>query len=128
MSNDKNSIKKARQRLLDRMAEVDPTSEEYDKLNTQLEKLTKSEQNDKGWRTQLGLGFLQTAISSVSSFATVWSVLKHEDRGNIVTTKSLNYAEKPKIGQLHYDKATEPTRTEKPKYIGNLIIKDEKKG
>lgn len=124
--NDKNSIRKARQRLLDEMAKVDPTSEQYDKLSSQLEKLTKSEQNDKGWKTQLGLGFLQTAISSISSFSTVYAVLRHEDKGNIVTTKSLNYAEKPRVGQLHYDKS--PDTKEKSKYIGNLIIKDEKKG
>ena len=104
---DKETIKKERQRVLEEMAKVDPTSEAYDKLSGQLEKLTKAEQNDKGWKTQLGLGFLQTALSSVSSFATVWSVLRHEEKGNIVTTKSLGFAEKPQRGRLDYDKIPE---------------------
>ena len=91
----KNSIRKAKQRLLDEMSKVDPTSPEYSKLATELEKLTKSELNQNGWIGQLGCGVFQTLISAVSSSVNVWSVLRHEDRGNIVTTKSLNYAPKP---------------------------------
>ena len=71
------------------MSKLDPTSAEYSKLATELEKLTKSELNQNGWIGQLGCGVAQTLISAV------WSVLRHEDRGNIVTTKSLNYAPKP---------------------------------
>lgn len=77
------------------MAQLEPTSTEYSKLNAELEKLTKSEQNQNGWIGQLGCGLLQTVISSVSSIANVWAVLKHEDRGNVVTTKSLQWANKP---------------------------------
>lgn len=91
----KNSIRKAKQRLLDEMSKLDPTSPEYSKLATELEKLTKSELNQNGWIGQLGCGVFQTLISAVSSSVNVWSVLRHEDRGNIVTTKSLNYAPKP---------------------------------
>lgn len=103
----KETVRRAKQKLLDRMADIDPTSEEYDKLSTQLQKLTQAEQNDKGWKTQLGGTILQSLISSASSVATVLGVLRHEDRGNIVTTKSLQYAEKPHMGQLRYDRNPE---------------------
>lgn len=92
---EKATIRKAKQRLLNEMSKLDPTSAEYSKLATELEKLTKSELNQNGWIGQLGCGVAQTLISAVSSTVNVWSVLKHEDRGNIVTTKSLNYAPKP---------------------------------
>lgn len=91
----KNSIRAAKQRILDRMAQLEPTSQEYSKLNAELEKLTKSELNQNGWIGQLGTGIVQTVISSASSIVNVWSVLRHEDRGNVVTTKSLNWANKP---------------------------------
>lgn len=91
----RNSIRKAKQRLLDLMATLDPNTPEYSKLASELEKLTKSELNQNGWIGQLGCGVAQTLISAISSTVNVWSVLKHEDRGNIVTTKSLGYAPKP---------------------------------
>lgn len=91
----KQTIRMAKQRLLDEMARLDPQSTEYGKLAGELEKLTKSELNQNGWIGQLGCGVMQTLISAVSSTVNVWSVLKHEDKGNIVTTKSLNYAPKP---------------------------------
>ena len=91
----KATIRKAKQRLLDEMAKLDPTSPEYSKLATELEKLTKSELNQNGWIGQLGCGVIQTLITAASSTVNVWRVLKYEDRGNIVTTKSLNYAPKP---------------------------------
>lgn len=91
----KQTIRMAKQRLLDEMARLDPQSAEYGKLAGELEKLTKSELNQNGWIGQLGCGVMQTLISAVSSTVNVWSVLKHEDKGNIVTTKSLNYAPKP---------------------------------
>ena len=77
------------------MEKLDPTSTEYSTLAARLEQLTKSEQNQNGWIAQLGCGIAQTAISAVASTVNVWKVLKHEDRGNVVTTKSLNYAPKP---------------------------------
>ena len=77
------------------MAKLDPQTPVYGKLAGELEKLTKSELNQNGWIGQLGCGVMQTLISAVSSTVNVWSVLKHEDKGNIVTTKSLNYAPKP---------------------------------
>ena len=91
----KRTIRKEKQRLLDRMAGLDPASDEYSKIAARLEQLSKSEQNQNGWIAQLGCGIAQTAISAAASTVNVWKVLKHEDRGNIVTTKSLNYAPKP---------------------------------
>lgn len=91
----KATIRKAKQRLLDAMEQMDPASPEYSKLATELEKLTKSELNQNGWIGQLGCGVAQTLITGIASTANVWAVLKHEDRGNIVTTKSLQYAPKP---------------------------------
>jgi len=96
------TIKKAKDRLLEEMAKLDQKSPEYSKLATELEKLTKSEQNQNGWKGQLGCGIVQTIISAVSSTVNVWSVLKHEDRGNVVTTKSLNYAPKPQEHNVSY--------------------------
>lgn len=92
---EKATIRKAKQRLLDEMSKLDPQTAEYSKLASELEKLTQSELNQNGWIGQIGCGVVQTLISAVSSTVNVWSVLKHEDRGNIVTTKSLNYAPKP---------------------------------
>lgn len=100
----KATIRKAKQRLLDAMEQMDPTTPEYSKLATELEKLTKSELNQNGWIGQLGCGVAQTLISAVSSTVNVWSVLKHEDRGNIVP-KTLGYAPKPQehnTGNLKY--------------------------
>lgn len=90
-----NTIRAAKQRILDRMAQLEPTSQEYGKLNSELEKLTKSEQNQNGWIGQLGCGVAQTAISCITSAINVFSILRHEDRGNVVTTKSLGWANKP---------------------------------
>lgn len=92
---EKQNLKKAKQRLLDQMATLDQTSPEYSKLNTELEKLTKSENNQNGWRGSLGVGLINTFVQTVCSTVNVWSVLRHEDRGNVVTTKSLNYVKKP---------------------------------
>ena len=89
------TIRKLKQRLMEEMSQLDQKSPEYGKLASELEKLTKSELNQNGWIGQLGCGVAQTLISAVSSTVNVWSVLKHEDRGNIVTTKSLGYAPKP---------------------------------
>ena len=89
------TIRKAKQKLLDEMEKLDPKSTEYSTLASRLEQLTRSEQNEKGWMAQLGCGIAQTAISAAASTVNVWKVLKHEDKGNIVTTKSLNYAPKP---------------------------------
>ena len=87
-------IKQARDRLLSEMEKLDPTSEEYSKLNSELEKLTRSELNQYGWKGQLGCGVAQTLISAVSSTVKVWSILKNEAKGNI-TPKAVNYAPKP---------------------------------
>ena len=96
------SIRKAKNRLLEEMEKLDPKSQDYATLAARLEQLTKSEQNQNGWIGQLGCGIAQTAISAVASTVNVWKVLKHEDRGNIVTTKSLNYAPKPQEHQNSY--------------------------
>lgn len=89
------TIRAEKSRLLETMQKLDPGSPEYSKLAGELEKLTKSELNQNGWIGQLGCGVAQTLISAVSSTVNVWSVLRHEDRGNVVTTKSLSYAPKP---------------------------------
>lgn len=91
----KASIRKAKQRLLEEMETLDPKSPEYSTLAARLEQLTKSEQNQNGWIAQLGCGIAQTAISAIASTVNVWKVLRHEDRGNVVTTRSLSYAPKP---------------------------------
>ena len=95
-NSEKATIRKAKKRLLEEMEKYDPKSEEYTKLAQQLAKLTEAEKNQNSWITQLGCGIGQTLVSAVASTINVWSVLKHEDKGNIVTTKSLNYAPKPK--------------------------------
>lgn len=95
-NSEKATIRKAKKRLLEEMEKYDPKSEEYAKLAQQLAKLTEAEKNQNSWLTQLGCGIGQTLVSAVASTINVWSVLKHEDKGNIVTTKSLNYAPKPK--------------------------------
>lgn len=95
-NSEKATIRKAKKRLLEEMEKYDPRSEEYSKLAQQLAKLTEAEKNQNSWITQLGCGIGQTLVSAVASTINVWSVLKHEDKGNIVTTKSLNYAPKPK--------------------------------
>ena len=95
-NSEKATIRKAKRRLLEEMEKYDPQSEEYSKLAQQLAKLTEAEKNQNSWITQLGCGIGQTLVSAVASTINVWSVLKHEDKGNIVTTKSLNYAPKPK--------------------------------
>lgn len=91
----KNTVKQAKERLLEEMAKYPQTSAEYSKLMTELEKLTKAEFNQNGWRGQLGVGIVQTAITAISSSINVWSVLKHEDRGNVITTKAMQYIKKP---------------------------------
>ena len=90
----KATIRKAKQRLLDAMEKLDPGSQEYATLAARLEQLTKSEQNQNGWIGQLGCGIAQTAITAIASTVNVWKVLSHEEKGNVVTTKSLNYAPK----------------------------------
>ena len=88
-------IKKERERLLTMMSTMDPCSTEYGKLANELEKLTRGELNQNGWKGQLFCGLLQTGISSACSIVNTWTVLKHERRGNVVTTKSLNFGPKP---------------------------------
>lgn len=90
----RNTIREAKQRLLDEMAKLNPTSEEYGKLNAELQKLTASELNQNGWIGQLGCGVAQTLISAVASSVNVFSILRNERKGNI-TPKSITYAPKP---------------------------------
>lgn len=93
---EKETIRKAKRRILEEMSKYEPTSEPYAKLSAQLAKLTESEKNQNSWITQLGCGIGQTVVSAIASTINVWSVLKHEDKGNVVTTRSLSYAPKPK--------------------------------
>lgn len=93
---EKETIRKAKRRILEEMSKYEPTTEAYAKLSAQLAKLTEAEKNQNSWLTQLGCGIGQTVVSAIASTINVWSVLKHEDKGNVVTTRSLSYAPKPK--------------------------------
>lgn len=93
---EKETIRKAKRRILEEMSKYEPTTEAYAKLSAQLAKLTEAEKNQNSWLTQLGCGIGQTVVSAIASTVNVWSVLKHEDKGNVVTTRSLSYAPKPK--------------------------------
>ena len=93
---EKATIRKAKRRILEEMDKCEPTSEKYSKLSAQLAKLTEAEKNQNSWLTQLGCGIGQTVVSAIASTVNVWSVLRREDKGNVVTTKSLSYAPKPR--------------------------------
>lgn len=93
---DKITLDDTEQRLLDEMHELDPASERYGVLATQYEKLTKAEAN-RSWRRNLNVSLANTVINAVTCVTTTLGVLRHEDKGNVVTTKSLNYTPKPKL-------------------------------
>ena len=92
----KTSIRKLKQKLMDSMADLDQTSAEYKAMNAELERLTHSEQNERSWMAQFGLGCVQTVISSAASIVQICTIMKHEDRGNVLTTKSMGFVERPK--------------------------------
>lgn len=92
----KASIRKERQRLLDEMEKLDPESKEYEIRMNRLKTIAEAEASEKGWKFPAACGIAQTLISGAMSTFNVFRVLKHEDQGNIVNTKSLGYAPKPK--------------------------------
>lgn len=85
---------KEKQRLYDLLATLDPKSPEYGKVSSEIEKISRAEaaENSSLWPNFFSV--INTAVTCITSGVQVHSVLKHEDRGNIVTTKSLNYAQK----------------------------------
>lgn len=85
---------KEKQRLYDLLATLDPRSPEYAKVNSEIEKISKSEAAENSCLWPNFFSVINTAVTCITSGVQVRSVLKHEDRGNIVTTKSLNYAQK----------------------------------
>jgi len=81
----------AKRRLLEEMAVTDQKSPEYSKLNKELETFTKGESNQNSWKVQLITSVITTFCSVAGSTAQVLHVLKHEDRGNVLTTKATNF-------------------------------------
>lgn len=96
------SIGDEKTRLLEEIKTLNPESQEYAIRVQRISELCKSESDEKGWRAQLGCGVVQTAMTVIASTVNVWKVLKHEERGNVVTTKSLNYAPKPQEHSNQY--------------------------
>ena len=90
----KATIKAAKQRLLNTLATLDPGTTEYAKVNAELERMTKSQANENSWLWPNVFSVINTVATCVTSGIQVSAVLKHEDRGNVVTTKSLGYAQK----------------------------------
>ena len=93
----KNTVKTTKQRLLDEMALLPTTSPEYAKLNDQLVKLSDADTKESSWRWQVGSAIASTIVNATTVVMSLRNVLKHEDRGNVVTTKAVNYIPKPKL-------------------------------
>ena len=91
----KQSVKVAKQRLLDEMATLDQKSPQYATLNQQLKVLMESEKNSDGWLWPTIVNGIVGAGQLVCSTVNTWAVLKHEDKVNVVTTKSMNQILKP---------------------------------
>jgi len=103
------SIKDVKRRILKRMEGMDETSKEFLVLSQRLTEITECERNEMqmeqanaqkwGWLVPAIIQGGSTAINTVVSYAmnrrTVNDVLKFEDRGNILTTKSQMYIKKP---------------------------------
>ena len=109
------ATKKQRERLLELMEQVDPKSPEYNMLTEQYARLCACDESQNKWIPNV-TSIANMVIGCVSTTLQVRSVLKHEDRGNIVTTKSLGYTQKmptPKI-----DPNVNNTRMEPPKRGG----------
>lgn len=91
------SISDEKQRLLGLMANVDPTSDAYKCYNQELERLTRGEVNQNGWKSQLGLGIIQTVTSIAGTTAQIFGIMRHEDRGNLPKSAAYRYVEKPML-------------------------------
>ena len=93
----KNTVKSTKQRLMDEMAKLPTTSPEFSKLNTELVKLADADTKDSSWKWQVGASISSTIVNAGTIVMSMMKVLKHEDRGNVLTTKATNYIPKPKI-------------------------------
>ena len=93
----KNTVKTTKQKLLDEMSKYPPTSPEYAKLNTELVKLSDADTKDTSWKWQVGSSVAGTLVNAATMVLSLMNVLKHEDRGNVLTTKAVNYIPKPKL-------------------------------
>ena len=93
------SVKEAIKDILLRMKHCDPTSDEYAKLSQRLTELTEAQKNKNSWFWQVVIQGCSTVINTGVGFfinrKTVKDVLVHEDRGNILTTKSTSFIKKP---------------------------------
>lgn len=110
------ATKKQREKLLELMDQVDPKSEAYNVLTEQYARLCQCDESQNKWIPNI-VSIANMVIGCVSTTLQVRSVLKHEDRGNIVTTKSLGYTQKmptPKIDPP----SMSSTRLEPPKRGG----------
>lgn len=103
---DSYSIKEAINDILRRMKKCDETSEEYEKLTNRLVELEDARKNRNSWMGQAliqgGLGLINTGLSYFMNRRTVKDVLVHEDRGNILTTKSTSFIKKPNDDRLEF--------------------------
>ncbi len=103
---DSYSIKEAINDILRRMKKCDETSEEYEKLTNRLVELEDARKNKNSWMGQAliqgGLGLINTGLSYFMNRRTVKDVLVHEDRGNILTTKSTSFIKKPNDDRLEF--------------------------
>lgn len=93
-------VKREVNRLAEMLATIDPCDPRYATVATQLERLTKSDANENGWKGPTVVNAIGVAINAGISGVTAWGqmrmLLKHEDRGNVVGTKALGFVKKPK--------------------------------
>ena len=98
---DKNkwTIKKEAQRLQDMLHGMDPTDPNYSKINTELEKLTKSDSNSSAAQKMIVAQATGAAVNAVISGGVAMYQMKrmtnYEKAGEIPTSKGFNYIKKP---------------------------------
>ena len=116
---DSYSIKEAINDILRRMKKCDETSEEYEKLTNRLVELEDARKNKNSWMGQAliqgGLGLINTGLSYFMNRRTVKDVLVHEDRGNILTTKSTSFIKKPNDDRLEFRNLSNNSMTNRKK-------------
>lgn len=93
------TIKKEAQRLQDMLRQMDPTDPNYAKINTELEKLTKSDSNASSSQRMIVAQATGAAISAIISGGVAMYQMKrmtnYEKSGEIATSKGFNYIKKP---------------------------------
>lgn len=116
---DSYSIKEAINDILRRMKKCDETSDEYEKLTNRLVELEDARKNKNSWMGQAliqgGLGLINTGLSYFMNRRTVKDVLVHEDRGNILTTKSTSFIKKPNDDRLEFRNLSNNSMTNRKK-------------